>query len=55
MTKIKFCKKCGQYTLQDRCQKCGIPTVNPEPAKYNPKDKYGKERRLYKREIQTSR
>ena len=48
--KMKKCKKCDNYTLQDKCPKCGGKTVSPHPAKFSPEDPYGKYRRDLKRE-----
>jgi H/ACA ribonucleoprotein complex subunit 3 len=39
------CVKCGRYTAKEKCPACGAKTLNPEPPKFSPKDKYGKERR----------
>lgn len=46
------CGKCGRYTTKEKCPSCGERTFNPEPPKFSPKDKYGKERRemLYERD-----
>lgn len=44
--KILKCKNCDIYTLKKKCPKCGATTINPEPAKFSIKDKYGKYRRL---------
>ena len=48
MKHILKCKKCGQYTMKDKCPKCEIKTENPKPAKYDPTDRIGKYRRLAK-------
>ena len=45
MAKIKKCPKCEQYTIKSTCPKCKVDTENPEPAKFNPSDKYGEYRR----------
>jgi len=45
MAKILRCTKCRQYTIKTICPNCKISTASPEPAKYDPKDKYGKYRR----------
>jgi H/ACA ribonucleoprotein complex subunit 3 len=50
--KIFECKKCKEYTLKKNCPKCNTPTVNPKPAKYSTIDKFGKYRRLAKKNIQ---
>ncbi|WP_319506636.1 RNA-protein complex protein Nop10 [uncultured Methanolobus sp.] len=48
--KIFKCRKCGRYTLETVCQQCGLSTVRPQPAKFSPKDPYGKYRRLARKE-----
>jgi len=45
MAKILKCPKCDKYTMEKICSKCKVDTVTVEPAKYNPKDKYGEYRR----------
>lgn len=40
--------KCGQYTMQNQCPKCGSPAENPRPPKWSPEDKYGEYRRKAK-------
>ncbi|WP_462272767.1 RNA-protein complex protein Nop10 [Methanohalophilus sp.] len=47
--KILKCISCGEYTLQETCPKCGKKTIKPSPARYSPRDPYGKYRRLSKR------
>lgn len=42
--RMRKCPKCGVYTLQERCKKCGGETVLAHPAKFSPDDKYA----LYK-------
>jgi len=46
--KMRKCPKCGRYTLKDICPECGEKTINPEPPRYSPQDKYGKYRRMMK-------
>lgn len=48
MKHILKCEKCGEYTMQEKCPKCGFATKNPKPAKYDPTDKVGKYRRKAK-------
>ena len=48
MKHILKCKKCGQYTMEDKCPKCDAPTENPKPVKYDSTDKVGKYRRKAK-------
>ncbi|MEK6864767.1 MAG: RNA-protein complex protein Nop10 [Nanoarchaeota archaeon] len=51
MTKhILYCKSCGLYTMQPKCQKCGKATFSTKPAKYSPEDKWGKYRLKYKQD-----
>lgn len=49
MTLLK-CPGCGEYTLKKSCGKCNVNTINPNPARYSPKDRYGKYRREMKKE-----
>ncbi|MFC1768411.1 RNA-protein complex protein Nop10 [Nanoarchaeota archaeon] len=51
MKQIMKCQSCGTYTLKENCNKCKIPTENPKPPKYSPDDKYGKYRRVAKKDI----
>ncbi|WP_094227302.1 RNA-protein complex protein Nop10 [Methanolobus psychrotolerans] len=44
------CRNCGRYTLETVCQKCRLNTVRPQPARFSPKDPYGKYRRLARKE-----
>ena len=48
--KMKICPECNNYTLKDLCPVCKVPTVNPHPPKFSPEDKYGKYRRIIKKE-----
>ncbi|MDG6244464.1 MAG: RNA-protein complex protein Nop10 [Methanolobus sp.] len=48
--KILICRKCGKYALETACSKCGSKTAKPQPARFSPKDSYGKYRRLAKKE-----
>ena len=47
MKHILKCKKCGKYTLSEKCE-CGGMAVNPRPAKFSPEDKFGEYRRKAK-------
>jgi len=49
--KIMKCPSCGTYTLKLSCGKCGAKTAHAQPAKYSPEDKYGKYRRMMKKEM----
>ena len=51
MKHILKCPECRQYTMQDKCPKCGIKTENPKPAKYSPDDPYGGYRRKAKEDM----
>lgn len=48
--RLKKCKSCGKYTLQENCPSCGGKAVSPHPAKFSPEDPYGEYRRRLKRE-----
>ncbi|MAG78116.1 ribosome biogenesis protein [archaeon] len=49
-SKILYCVKCKKYTLKLEC--CGKKTITTRPAKFSPEDKYGKYRRIYKKQQQ---
>ena len=48
---ILYCKNCKKYSMQKICTICGKENQTPKPAKFSPLDKYGKYRRLYKKEM----
>lgn len=48
--KMKICPKCKDYTLKEVCPLCNLRTINPHPPKFSPEDRYGKYRRLMKKE-----
>ncbi|MDY1590555.1 MAG: RNA-protein complex protein Nop10 [Methanofastidiosum sp.] len=48
--KMKICPKCNKYTLKGLCPLCNTHAVNPHPPKFSLEDKYGKYRRLIKKE-----
>jgi len=50
--KIKYCKNCKIYTLQENCKKCGNATSSAHPPKFSPLDPYGKYRRKLKLEAE---
>jgi len=50
--KMKRCKSCGEYTLKDTCPYCEGEVGVIYPAKYSPEDKYGKYRRMLKKQMQ---
>ena len=37
--------------MKEVCSFCGLKTINPKPAKFNPEDKYSDYRRKAKEEI----
>jgi H/ACA ribonucleoprotein complex subunit 3 len=45
---MRKCPVCKIYTFKEICPKCGEKSVNPEPPKYSPENKYGKYRRAFK-------
>ena len=46
--KMKRCRSCGEYTLKNKCPYCDGEVIYP--AKYSPEDKYGKYRRILKKQ-----
>lgn len=46
---ILICPKCKTYTLKKTCPKDRTKTVTVKPAKYSPEDKWGKYRRIAKK------
>ncbi len=49
-TEILQCSSCNNYTIEKKCKKCNTKTVTPKPAKFSPEDKYGKYRRIAKKQ-----
>lgn len=47
---MRRCPACGRYTLDYLCPVCGADTECPIPARYSPEDRYGKYRRMTKRD-----
>lgn len=45
---MRYCKLCQEYTLEEQCLKCNGQTINPNPARFSPDDKYGEYRRKLK-------
>jgi len=43
---------CGRYTLKEICPACRSRTVQAIPPRYSPEDKYGKYRRMLKKEVE---
>lgn len=50
--KLLKCIKCDEYTLRKICPRCSEKTTNPRPAKFSPEDRYGKYRRMMKKEME---
>ena len=48
--RMRKCEACGEYTLKEVCVRCGARTVSPLPPRFSPTDRYGKYRRMLKRE-----
>lgn len=48
MKKISKCQVCGIFTMKEK--HCNEKALSPKPAKYSPEDKYGKYRRIAKKE-----
>ncbi|MCL4399039.1 ribosome biogenesis protein [Candidatus Parvarchaeota archaeon] len=51
MRKIRFCSKCGIYTLKLECASCGSSTVINAPIKYSFDPEVSKYRRMSKKNI----
>ena len=49
-TRMRKCEACGEYTLKEGGVRCGARTVSPLPPRFSPTDRYGKYRRILKRE-----
>jgi H/ACA ribonucleoprotein complex subunit 3 len=47
-----LCKSCNKYTLNSLCPTCQEETENPAPPRFSPEDKYGKYRRILRKETQ---
>ena len=47
---MRKCEACGEYTLKEVCVRCGAKTMSPLPPRFSPTDRYGKYRRMLKRE-----
>ncbi|RLF90454.1 RNA-protein complex protein Nop10 [Thermococci archaeon] len=45
------CEVCQRYTLHRTCPTCGSLTRNPHPPKFSPEDRFGKYRRMWKRDM----
>ena len=50
MSNILYCDSCKKYTLEETCPNCHSKTNTVKPAKFSIDDKWGKWRRIYKKE-----
>lgn len=41
---LQFCDQCKQYTLKQKCPRCGGQTRSAHPARFSPEDKNSAER-----------
>ncbi|MFO7967525.1 MAG: RNA-protein complex protein Nop10 [Archaeoglobaceae archaeon] len=48
--RMRKCRECGAYTLEEVCPKCGAGTFIPVPPRFSPQDPYGKYRRKFRKE-----
>jgi H/ACA ribonucleoprotein complex subunit 3 len=51
MKNLRFCNKCKEYTLELICKKCNNKSISKYPPRFSPEDRYGKYRRILKRQI----
>jgi H/ACA ribonucleoprotein complex subunit 3 len=51
MSKLLYCKKCKDYTLDEVCHRCNEKTVSKNPPRFSPQDNYGKYRRKLKKSL----
>ncbi len=49
---IFLCSKCERYTMLESCSSCQGKTFSPRPPRYSPLDKWGKWRRIAKKELE---
>jgi H/ACA ribonucleoprotein complex subunit 3 len=49
-TSLRRCPACQEYSLEERCARCGAATLVPVPPRYSPEDRYGEYRRRLKKE-----
>ncbi|MFH1455357.1 MAG: RNA-protein complex protein Nop10 [archaeon] len=47
---ILYCDKCEVYSMQEKCPVCDKKTLSRRPAKFSPQDKWGKYRRMAKKD-----
>jgi H/ACA ribonucleoprotein complex subunit 3 len=52
--KMRRCRSCGEYTIQKLCPYCGGELEVVYPPRYSPEDKYGKYRRILKKQMSHS-
>ena len=45
---IRYCVRCREYTLHEKCPICGMKTINPHPPRFSPEDRWGEYRRKEK-------
>lgn len=50
MKHILKCRKCGNYTLKEKCPHCGSVAITIRPPKFSLEDKFGSYRRKAKLE-----
>ncbi|MBQ6218330.1 MAG: RNA-protein complex protein Nop10 [Methanosphaera sp.] len=48
--RMRKCRNCNEYTLQETCPECNEKTGVIFPARFSPQDKYGKYRRMLKKQ-----
>jgi len=46
------CSECGNYTLKIVCDKCYGKCYEAKPPKYSQEDRYGKYRRIAKKQLE---
>ncbi|HDN82925.1 MAG TPA: RNA-protein complex protein Nop10 [Candidatus Altiarchaeales archaeon] len=49
---ILRCPKCGRYTIKEICPICREKTITVKPPRFSPEDRYGKYRRMMKKEME---
>jgi H/ACA ribonucleoprotein complex subunit 3 len=49
-TTLRRCPLCKEYTLKDTCTRCEVRTDVPIPPRYSPDDRYGKYRRMMRKD-----
>jgi len=49
--RILKCPKCNEYTLKENCPVCKSKTVGVRPPKFSPEDRFGKYRRMMKKQL----